>query len=56
MGICVPHTCKPNQIDDLLKKTITNLFKYNIDKEIINNRFCDLKKSTSLQPIDIFAM
>lgn len=56
IGVCVPHTCKPKQIDVLLKKTIAQLFEYSVDKQVIRDRFCVTKQSTPLQPIDIIAM
>lgn len=56
IGVCVPHTCKPKQIDILLKKTIAQLFEYSVDKQVIRDKFCVIKHSTPLQPIDIIAM
>lgn len=56
MGVCVPHTCKPEQIDVLLKESIENLFLYKIDKNIVSEKYCSRESPTKLRAIDVIAM
>lgn len=60
MGICVPNTCQPEQIDTFLKESIEKLYQYKIDRNrdvvMVKEKFCSHKSPLKLRIIDIVAM